>query len=180
MSFKEHLKILNQVFNGLQKAQKNWNITDFHKYSDRLKDISQRMPQILRDYLSQSDNNMIVNQEALESASYQVGLEDAMRLKELPFEGKFPNYTIGPFKLEVAIPKHVIAFKFGRKVKRFNFLEPNAVAKAISSYYRKIVKRPFEVLDNLLITGNVPKIKTEKLIENTIEEDTEYFNEDKD
>ncbi len=144
MSFKEYLKTLNRVFNGLQRAQKDWNITDFHKYSDGLEDISQKMPQILREYLLQSNNNMIDNQKALESASYQAALEEAMRLKELPFEGEFPNYTTGPFKMEVTIPKHSITFKFGRKVKKLNFLEPNAVANAVSSYYRKITKRPFD------------------------------------
>ncbi|MCD6578753.1 hypothetical protein J7L48_04710 [bacterium] len=140
---KEYLKNCSRFFNGLQKAQKNWNIADFHKYRDKLENISKEMPRRTRDYLDQSDNNMAGNQKSFESASYQEDLEEAMRLKELPFEGEFPNYAIGPFKLEVAIPKHIITFKFGRKLKRLNFLEPNAVANAISSDYRKIVKRPF-------------------------------------
>jgi len=143
MSFKEYVEILGRVFNGLQKAQKDWNITDFHKYRDGLKDISQRLPQISRDYLSQSDIDMEANQKVFESASYQDVLEEAMRLKELPFEGKFPNYTIGPFKLEVATSKRVIIFRFGRKAKKLNSLEPNVIARTISSYYQKITRRPF-------------------------------------
>lgn len=140
---KEYLRNCSRFFNGLQKAQENWNITDFHKYRDKLENISQEMPQRIRDYLNQSDNNMADNRKAFESASYQEDLEKAMRLKELPFEGEFPNYAIGPFKLEIATPKYEIMLKFGRKTKRFNFLEPNEVANTVSSYYRKIVKRSF-------------------------------------
>ena len=140
---KEYLKILNRVFNGLQKAHKDWNFADFYKYRDKLENISQEMPQRTRDYLNQYDSDMEDNKKVLESASYQEDLEKAMRLKELPFEGEFPDYAVGPFKLEVNIPKYEIVLKSGRKTKRFNFLKPDEVANAVSSYYRKIVKRPF-------------------------------------
>ena len=43
---------------------------------------------------------------------------------------------------------------------------------------RTYIRATIEALDNLLITGNVPEIQTEKLIENPIKEDTEYFNEE--
>jgi hypothetical protein len=140
---KEYLRNCSRFSNGLQKAQENWNITDFHKYKDKLENISQEMPQRIRDYLNQSDNNMEDNLKAFKSVSYQEDLEKAMRLKELPFEGKFPDYAIGPFKLEVNISKREVIFKFGRKTKKFNFLEPNEVANAVSSHHQKIVKRSF-------------------------------------
>lgn len=142
---KEYLKILSRVFNGLQKAHKDWNFTDFDKYRDKLENISKEMPQKAKEYLVKSESDMKDNKKILESESYQADLEEAMRLKELPFEGQFPSYTVGPFKLEVNISKLEVIFKFGRKVKRFNFLKPDTVVDTVNLYYRKIVKRPFNI-----------------------------------
>jgi len=49
---------------------------------------------------------------------------------------------------------------------------------SIDDPVRTYIRATIEVLDNLLITGNVPRIQTEKLIENSIDEDTGYFDED--
>lgn len=78
--------------------------------------------------------------------------------------------------LQKVVQQHGIAYKW--QPPSFEQIRHYLDSLSVDDPVRVYIRATTEILDNLLISGNVPKIKTEKLVENKIEENAEYFSED--
>lgn len=143
MPLKRSLRSLNTTFTKLEKAQNTWDFTDFPRYRTKFEEIINDVIEGWEDELSQLESNLSEKQQTLQQPAYREELKDALLAKDLPLEGDFPNYQLGPFELKVDTENPLITFKFGRRAEKIRFLYPDAVAEKISSRYKIIVNRPF-------------------------------------
>jgi len=143
MPLKKSLRSLNNVFTKLEKAQNTWDFTDFLKYRAKFEETINDVIEGWDDELSQLESNLSEKRQILQQPAYGEELKDALLAKDLPLEGDFPNYQLGPFELKLDKEIPLITFKFGRRTEKIRFFATDAVAEKISSQYKRIVNRPF-------------------------------------
>lgn len=143
MELKRTLRSLVSLIRKLEKAQNTWDFTDFAKnrtkFEERIKDVFE----IWESELSRLEGNLSEKQQILQQPEYREELISALQAKDLPLEGDFPDFQLGPFRLKIETENKQIIFKFGRRTEKIRFLEPGVVADRISSRYNSILRRRF-------------------------------------
>ena len=91
MPLNKSLRSLNTVFTKLEEGTKTWDFTDFPRYRTKFKEIINEIIGGWEDELNQLDSTLSEKQQTLQQPAYRDELEGALRTKNLPLEGDFPN-----------------------------------------------------------------------------------------
>ena len=143
MTLKKNLVSLNNVFKKLEKAQNTWDFTGFPKHRAKFGELIGDVIENQEDELSQMESDLSLRKQVIHQPEYVEQFREALQAKDLPIEGEFPKYQLGPFELNVDTEIPLITLIFGRKSEKIPFLEPNVVAEKVSSRYKSIVNRTF-------------------------------------
>lgn len=125
------------------RAHGDWDVETLTKASKTFTQNLTTLADLWNENRTVIEDATFVVRDKILADDYPTQLEDALRKRNIPIQGAFPEYQFPPFRLEVQTDEPVIRLVMGRKQQKTTALRPDVVAKWVSVHYDGIVNRAF-------------------------------------
>jgi hypothetical protein len=138
------IKQLHVYYKKMIDAKEHWGIKEYRR-SRQL--FFETLDQVIseRQTLEQNTDAWLLSiQQQIENSDYLKDIESLLSKNKITFTGKFPEYSIPPFKLVFNLHNNSVRLSMGRKSHQTFILEPQSLVHWINKHYEPVVSSSFE------------------------------------